>query len=441
MKKVLFVYILVLISIFSQTNIFKLSNSNTIQELIDSANPGDTIYLTNPEYSECILINKPITLIGKGIDQTTITGDTLKPTITIRSNNVAIKNLTIAAKIKSTWRGGYCDGIPTNGIEIFDSQNIFLDSLSVYGGEDISEAFSVSGGIALLVENTQNIKILNSIIKGVKSKEMGIYRCGINGGEGIKIINSVSLKIFNCTATGRQGGNADSRSSGLGKAGYGGNALSLLTSREIEINNSHFIGGAGGKSGCYSLSPITDAFQAKAGDGAYCNESKVSFINTILEGGDAFVCNLEVQNVPNTLGGNGITVTNNSEIIFDGGNLIRGLSSEDANGGLFYADFTSTIEFNNFDPDILSVPYILTQSYPNPFNLVTIIRYSIHKQNFITLKVYDLLGREVATPVNEEKPSGIYETEFNGVDLPSGVYFYRLQAAGFVETKKMILLR
>ena len=60
---------------------------------------------------------------------------------------------------------------------------------------------------------------------------------------------------------------------------------------------------------------------------------------------------------------------------------------------------------------------------------------------FITIKVYDILGREVATLVNEEKPAGIYESELDASVISSGVYFYRLQASDFVETKKMILLK
>lgn len=85
--------------------------------------------------------------------------------------------------------------------------------------------------------------------------------------------------------------------------------------------------------------------------------------------------------------------------------------------------------------------FTLKQNYPNPFNPNTTINYSISEQSFVTLKVYDLLGREVATLVNEEKTAGSYEVQFNGNDLPSGVYFYQLKAEGFVETKKMILLR
>ncbi len=83
----------------------------------------------------------------------------------------------------------------------------------------------------------------------------------------------------------------------------------------------------------------------------------------------------------------------------------------------------------------------LSQNYPNPFNPTTSMQYSIGSGQFVTLKVYDVLGREVVTLVNEEKPAGEYEVEFKASKLPSGIYFYRLKAGNFVETKKMILLR
>jgi ligand-binding sensor domain-containing protein len=85
--------------------------------------------------------------------------------------------------------------------------------------------------------------------------------------------------------------------------------------------------------------------------------------------------------------------------------------------------------------------FALSQNYPNPFNPTTKIEYSIPKSLFVTFRIYDILGREVATVVNEEKPAGNYEIEFMGKGLPSGIYFYRLSAGDFVETKKMILLR
>ena len=93
----------------------------------------------------------------------------------------------------------------------------------------------------------------------------------------------------------------------------------------------------------------------------------------------------------------------------------------------------------------------LNQNYPNPFNPSTRIQYQISSNSQVSLKVYDMLGNEVATLVNEYKPSGSYEVEFsakggsvsggNAHDLSSGMYLYKIQAGSFVETKKMILLR
>jgi len=92
--------------------------------------------------------------------------------------------------------------------------------------------------------------------------------------------------------------------------------------------------------------------------------------------------------------------------------------------------------------------FILYQNFPNPFNPTTKIKYSIPVEVYcnaplrnVLLKVYDVLGREVSTLVNEEKPAGTYEIDFNGNNLPSGIYFYQLNAGEFVETKKMILLK
>ena len=95
--------------------------------------------------------------------------------------------------------------------------------------------------------------------------------------------------------------------------------------------------------------------------------------------------------------------------------------------------------------------YLISQNYPNPFNPVTKIKYTIPQTNsslpggarggLVTLMVYNTLGREVATLVNEEKPAGEYEVEFNAANLPSGIYFYQLNSGEFRETKKMVLLR
>ena len=84
---------------------------------------------------------------------------------------------------------------------------------------------------------------------------------------------------------------------------------------------------------------------------------------------------------------------------------------------------------------------VLEQNYPNPFNPVTAIRYSVPRQGFVTLKVYDVLGREVAALVNETRQAGVYTSIWEPHGIPSGMYFCRLVAGTFVETKKMLMLR
>jgi len=93
------------------------------------------------------------------------------------------------------------------------------------------------------------------------------------------------------------------------------------------------------------------------------------------------------------------------------------------------------------DEETLPNDFILFQNYPNPFNPTTNIQYAISNRQFVVMKVYDILGNKVATLVNQEQTAGSYEVEFNASNLPSGVYFYKLQVGSFVETKKMILLK
>ncbi len=91
--------------------------------------------------------------------------------------------------------------------------------------------------------------------------------------------------------------------------------------------------------------------------------------------------------------------------------------------------------------------FYLGQNFPNPFNPSTTISYSIPENSFVTLKVFDLLGREVAVLVNQEKPAGKYSVVFNsqnilnGKNISSGVYLYKLQAGNFISSKKLILMK
>jgi hypothetical protein len=91
--------------------------------------------------------------------------------------------------------------------------------------------------------------------------------------------------------------------------------------------------------------------------------------------------------------------------------------------------------------DRTPVSFSLSQNYPNPFNLSTVISYELPSRSLVTLKVYNLLGQEVTTLINEIQDAGFRSVVFEGSHLPSGVYFYRLQAGRSAQNRKMILLR
>ena len=93
------------------------------------------------------------------------------------------------------------------------------------------------------------------------------------------------------------------------------------------------------------------------------------------------------------------------------------------------------------DVTLLPSEFSLSQNYPNPFNPTTTISYDIPKKSFVSLKVYDVLGRVIKTLVHQEQSAGNYRVTFNADNLASGVYFYRLIAGNFVRIRKMMLLK
>jgi hypothetical protein len=106
-------------------------------------------------------------------------------------------------------------------------------------------------------------------------------------------------------------------------------------------------------------------------------------------------------------------------------------------------DFDGTFTYSNDVEVIINFPekFELSQNYPNPFNPSTSIKYQIAVSSPVSIKIYDVLGNEVATLLNGVKPAGNYEVTFDASSLSSGTYFYRLQAGSFVETKKMLLIK
>jgi len=95
----------------------------------------------------------------------------------------------------------------------------------------------------------------------------------------------------------------------------------------------------------------------------------------------------------------------------------------------------------NVESEISDLNFELKQNFPNPFNPATKISWQAPVGGHQTLKVYDVLGNDVATLVNEEKPAGVYEVKFDASGLSSGIYFYKLQAGSYTQIKKMILMR
>ncbi len=78
---------------------------------------------------------------------------------------------------------------------------------------------------------------------------------------------------------------------------------------------------------------------------------------------------------------------------------------------------------------------------PNPFNPTTNIRFDVLESNYVTLKIYDVLGKEIAILINEYKQNGSYLVEFNSADLPSGIYYVKMQTGNFIDLKKMLILK
>ena len=114
-------------------------------------------------------------------------------------------------------------------------------------------------------------------------------------------------------------------------------------------------------------------------------------------------------------------------------------------GGVAYtfynSDSISVFVDNESTGTILANDFKLYQNYPNPFNPSTIIAYQLAAPSYITLKVYDIIGNEIETLVDEEKPAGTYQVNWNAVNLPSGIYFYQLKTSSNIQTRKMILLK
>ncbi len=174
-------------------------------------------------------------------------------------------------------------------------------------------------------------------------------------------------------------------------------------------------------------------------------------VSTNLGSGTSFV--VLNNKMYNTSGATGIWETDGTEAGTT--NIITGYTGIPFvfNNTVFFskAEPATGIELWYYNPGLTSVDerntnqlpsaYTLQQNYPNPFNPTTNVVFQIPQSGFITLKVFDVLGREITTLVNEEKKAGSHSVQFNAAKLASGMYFYKLQAGNNIETKRMLLIK
>ncbi len=129
---------------------------------------------------------------------------------------------------------------------------------------------------------------------------------------------------------------------------------------------------------------------------------------------------------------NGAEICANFITVEFGGSLVADPSGICAGGTV-----TGDIE----EEETIPTEFALYQNYPNPFNPSTLIKYQVPEKSFVLIRVYDLLGKELATLVNEEKSAGSYDVNFDAGQLSSGFYIYTIKAGDFTSTKKMILMK
>ncbi len=282
------------------------------------------------------------------------------------------------------------------GIFVFESNNNLIKNNSVGTNEGWEIKLSNSDGILVFSNSSGNIISEN--------------RVGYNSGWGIKISgnNSIENKISR---------NSISKNLGFGIDNEDGGNMELSPPVILSIVNNQITGTAG-------ANQLIEIFADSS------NEGKVYLDSTVADANGNFSLLLNsLTDLPN------ITAT-----------------ARDNSGNT--SEFSSPFIVTGIEDGESQLPttYSLYQNYPNPFNPSTSIRYSIPERSFVKIRIYDILGNELVALVNEIKTPGIYEVVFKASDLPSGIYFCRIQTAGpgtpstgfgrgYVETRKMILLK
>ncbi len=297
----------------------------------------------------------------------------------------------------------------------------------------------VAGGSAINMDGVQNSKIFNNLIYNNYSTGIAMYQ--IDGAEGSK-----NNKVYNNTIVNPE----VTRWNIIAVNGSTGNTLY----NNILINHHSFRGSISiDESSSENFVSDYNILEDRLSDDD--GNSNMSFSEWQALGYDlhSVIAEPEEEIFVNHSSGD-YHLIEDSQPVDIGTSLVSSIVAEDLDnisrpqengldiGAYEFAGPTGVNDDKNLFED-----FELFQNYPNPFNPTTKIKFQIpllggdKRGGLVTLKVYDILGREVATLVNEEKQPGVYAVEFNGSELSSGIYYYQLKAGNFIESKKMILMK
>jgi hypothetical protein len=374
------------------------------------------------------------------------------------NENVIITGCTLTT---DTFIPHQTDGIYSqeNSNNIYENNYIVISNNDPDGHDDCIQSYS---DYPLIIRDNY-LEQNNS----KTSNAQGIYITAPLGSDTTRIYNN----IFNATLSASNGisykggsGSTSARAQIIGNTVYGKNLSSQYyitsTSDPIIKNN---IGYSVNGNGILRLVDISfsdpnnvdnNIWKCNDNSPVSMNSSGVSWSSWQSSGFDlhSYITNPRFNDIPNS----DFTLQASSDGIDHGQSLYHPYNS-DFDGilrprglgwdiGAYESDFSASIG----DGDKLPFEYKLFQNYPNPFNPSTTIKYTIQSSvigsgtkqaQLVTLKVYDILGNEVAILVNEEKPTGTYHVSFNATQLTSGVYFYKLEMNDIIDVKKMILLK
>jgi hypothetical protein len=436
-------------SSFYGLNAGVLANSSSTINLsgcnISTSGTGANGVFASGQGSSIVLTNDTITCanqLGHGVDATN--GATLTLT------NVLIHTAGGSSAAIATDRGGGTINV-TGGT--FSTTGTTAPGIYSTGAITVSgAAISATGSEGAVIEGANSINLTNTILSGSVKRGIMIYQSMSGDAKGTQgtftmtggsftaysgplfyVTNSTGIiKISGVTTAVTSGVLIDAAADTWGTPGSNGGTVKFTADNETILGNIT----------CDNISSIAVTLQNSTTLTSAIDSAAVSIDATSkwIVTGKSYIASLTDES---GISGNAITnITGNGNNVYynpglSGNSYLGNKTYTLVNGGYLLPDGTTTgiNDINSSAPTTFG----LNQNYPNPFNPSTVITYSIPKSGFVTIKVYDILGNEIATLVNEEKSAGNYSVQFFGGKLSAGIYFYRMQSGNYSQTRKLIL--